>query len=303
MKARGFAIALCAAVALVGPLARADEAATATPVERAVEIYKRANALYDAGKLEDAEKLYREAWQLAKGYDIASNLGAVTFDRGKYRDAAEYLSYALASFPAGGKPAERTNIQDALKKARAHVGALKLQVNVPRARLSINGKAIGDSPLSLEVFVDPGSITVAAELDGYEPAAQTIEAKAGEAREVTLALAPKQTPPVERSMVGPVVAFGVGGAGLLLGIVTAAVAVAKTNDVGAACSVTKTCPNSARGDYDSALALSRVSTVGFAVAGVGAAVGLTLVVLQNRKASPTTSIVVGPAFVGVKGAF
>lgn len=185
MSMRPWTMALCAAIVLVGATAHSDGA---SPAARAAEIYKRANALYDAGKLEAAEKLYREAWGISKSYDIASNLGAVMFDRGEYREAAEYLSYALANFPAGGKTAERVGIEKALSQAKTRVATLHISVNVAHARVLLDGKPIGEAPVSSDVFVDEGKRTVEAQADGYVTKSTTIEAKAGQASDVKLEL-------------------------------------------------------------------------------------------------------------------
>jgi hypothetical protein len=247
MSTKGMTIAFFAALMALGPIASADGAPAGTPAERAAEIYKRANALYDAGKLEAAEKLYREAWQIAKTYDIAANLGAVAFDRGEYRDAAEYLSYAVASFPAGGKTAERIGIEKALKQAKERVCTLHVTVNVARAHVHLDGQPIGDAPLATEVFVNVGKRTLRVEADGYQPKSTTIDAKAGATEDVKLDLAPAPVPAVTatasatatvvalppRSLVPAYAIGGVGVASLIAGGVLLGVGRAERADADA----------------------------------------------------------------------
>jgi hypothetical protein len=215
MKAGRLALVLCALMVAAPAPVHADE--STTPAARATLLYKEANALYDGGKLEEAEKLYRQAWALSKSYDIASNLGAVAFDRGKYRDAAEYLSFALATFPAGGKPAERASIEAALKKAKENVATVKLRTGVSSAQVSIDGASIGEVADGAEVFVDPGKHTIAAIAKDHDRASRAIEVKQGEASTVDLTMT--RSGPEERSKVPAFVMGGVGAASLVAGAV------------------------------------------------------------------------------------
>ncbi len=158
------------------------------------------------------------------------------------------------------------------------------------------------SPLTDEIFADAGTVTVEAGLDGYAPAKQQLVTKKGEARDVALEMV-RQEAPQGRSMLGPAIAFGIGGAGLVLGAVTAGVAVAGKNSLAEKCAPSGACDESARGELDTSIAMSRVSTAGFIVAGIGAAVGATLLLLPNKDKSSRTALQLGPGFVGVKGVF
>lgn len=231
MKGYGFALGVSALLTMLAGPVLADDATTSAPASRAAELYRQANALYDAGKLDDAEKLYREAWSLTKSYDIASNLGAVTFDRGKYRDAAEYLSFALASFPAGGRAAERTGIESALKQAKGHVCAVKIHAGLPRAQISIDGVSIGEVAAGAEVFVEPGRHTIDVRADGFVPQQTNIEATAGSAREMRLVLAAQAASGARKELLiagGAVTGAGIVAGAVLLGVSTSVLGEAKT---------------------------------------------------------------------------
>jgi hypothetical protein len=62
------------------------------------------------------------------------------------------------------------------------------------ARISVDGKQVGTSPIKTPVFVDPGRRTIEATLDDYETAKKTIDAAKGSSREVKLSLVPKPKP-------------------------------------------------------------------------------------------------------------
>ena len=78
---------------------------------------------------------------------------------------------------------------------------------------------------------------------------------------------------------------------------------AKYGEVAKACNGTA-CPEGVRGDADTGRTLAHVSTAGFVLAGVGAAVGVTLLLVPVGTKEPArAALTVGPSFLGVKGAF
>lgn len=211
--------------------------------EKAAELYRQANKLYDEKKLASAEALYREAWDLQKSYDIASNLGAVELDLGKPAAAAEMLSFALTQFPARGKPAERAALEARLARAKGLVCTLRITTNAAGAEIFVDGRRAGMAPLADDVFVDPGARTIEVKQKGHRDAKKTIAATPGARLEVALTLeaapgapvasaaprAPAALPPPapqKRSVIpaiamgaAGVVAMGVGGA--LIGVAEA----------------------------------------------------------------------------------
>jgi hypothetical protein len=69
-------------------------------------------------------------------------------------------------------------------------------VSIDDAEILVDGQPIGRSPLSEEVFVDPGPHAIEARLHGHEPARQVIEVEGGASVEVALSLAPIAVPEV-----------------------------------------------------------------------------------------------------------
>jgi hypothetical protein len=186
------------------------------------QIFEQANKLYDAGKLPEAEKAYLEAWKLKRSYDVAGNLGNVEADMHKWRAAAEYLTFAIREFPAGGKPALRDSMLARLTEAQKQVGRLRLKVSRPHAEVFIDGTSIGVAPLADDVYVDPGSHLVEARLDPFTPVQVTVNAVAGQTQDVDVAL---HAPRANRAiiMAGAVVA----GAGVITGAVLLAAGIGK----------------------------------------------------------------------------
>jgi hypothetical protein len=105
-----------------------------------------------------------------------------------------------------------------------------------------------------------------------------------------------EAPPPAKKSILPWVAFGVGGAGLLLGGITGAVALGDHGTLADKCK--NGCPPDQKGTLDSYHTMGMLSTVGFIVAGLGAAAGVVLLVTQPKDTSGTES---APAPGGTTG--
>jgi hypothetical protein len=140
------------------------------------------------GRWGEAHAAWLAAWSLKRHYQIAGNLGAAEVHLGRYREAAEHLSFYMREAPAA-KVKERQKAQELLVEARKHVGALMLKVEPAGADVLVDGVSVGKTPLAEEVFVNPGARVIEARFDGYEVARVKVDAAAGAAREVPLKLA------------------------------------------------------------------------------------------------------------------
>jgi hypothetical protein len=209
-----FALSLAAAPAV------ADDATPKTTRlrDQADELFSQGAKAYLAGRYPEAEQKLEQAWAIKRTHDIAGNLGVVKNRLGKPAEAAQYLAWSLLHFPPTESARARQGYADELAKARAEVGALRIKVNVAGAEITVNGKPLGNAPLETEAFVAPGTASVRAQIDGYVPVQQSVVIGKGEARDVTLTLAPIAEPEVKRSIVPGVVLGGVAGVALATGI-------------------------------------------------------------------------------------
>lgn len=284
------------------PAAPSADGATADPVRK---LFEEGTADLNAGKsLEAAEKL-RAVWQQKKTYDVAGNLGAALLKLGRPGEAARFVAHGLASYPAGGKPSGRQRLEELLSEAKGKAAEVRLAVSGGAAafEVRVDGAVIEAGLAGPSLFVEPGARVIEVSAKGYVTARQTVDGKAGQAVDVALALVPERGP-AERSLLGPGITFGVGGVGLVVGAIAAGVSFAKFGELEKACGPELACAESLRGEVETGRTLGHVSTAAFVVAGVGAAVGVTLLLLPPSSKPPANAgMVVGPGFVGVKGAF
>ncbi|MFN7134343.1 MAG: PEGA domain-containing protein [Myxococcales bacterium] len=221
--------------------ARADEPPLFISMDRvasdlADDLTKKALALAKAGKWTDARDALQEAFELKRSYDIAGNLGIVEAHLERWRDAAEHLKYAFKTFPGNGKPEQKKRVELTLAKVLPRVGALKIDVNVGKADVIIDGRTVGTTPLPDVVFVEPGRRTVVVKRPGYDDESRGVDVAPGSNGELSFSLRPETKPkpppdePTPRPPLWLVIATGALGAG---GIATGAALAAAANGKGA----------------------------------------------------------------------
>lgn len=279
--------------------------------------------------LTDAEK-YFHAPTITRMRALAhENLGQLLEARALHRQIADENL-------AAGAPAEFTKAREEAKNSLVTLEKRipKVVIALPHApagtRVSLDGKVLDAATLAAPLRMNPGkhALTIEPpngqkirrEVDLRETSVETVEVDLAPPPAVTAA--PNATvalpigsppegasspPPPARSILGPAIAFGAGGAGLVVGAITGGMTLAKAGEIRALCGGDLDCPESARTKVglDGAKGIGYVSTAAFVVAGVGAAVGVVLLVLPAGKkdAPPRAAVTAAPGFVGVRGAF
>jgi len=226
------------------------------------------------------------------------------------------------------------------------IGGIVVTVNgkdggaVPNVKILVDGISINSASLGIRREVDPGTHAVKASAEGYRSAEIHVTVPAGGSATAPLSLekqtsaaasaptrapapaavppapvggppAPDATPPEPAATSGgrgiwPWAAFALGGAGLAVGTVGGILAIGKHSTLSNEC--TATCPPSAGSDLDAYHTLSTLSTIGFVVAGVGAATGTALLLWPRSESTTTTSglhvvPILGAGTLGATGTF
>lgn len=186
--------------------------------------------------------------------------------------------------------------------------------------VSIDDQTIAPNLVGIPRKLNPGKHVVVAKAAGEE-ARETVTLAHFDNKRVTLRVVKKVAPKVEPKTETPPeqeepsadgkkpvpliswVGFGVGAAGLAVGSVAGILSLSKTSDATKDC-VGNECPRSAQPDLDSANTLATVSNVGFAIAIVGAAVGVVgLFVLRPAPEPKAASARITFTPAGVAGTF
>ncbi|HEX2670639.1 MAG TPA: PEGA domain-containing protein [Polyangiaceae bacterium] len=330
--------ALCAALlATLSSASHADEAAENIAAARTLGI--QGVQLADAGKCPEAIEKLTRAEALHHAPTILGRLGECQVNVGEVVTGTENLNTVVrevlpASAPKVFRDAQE-RAQKVLNAATPKIAHLVIHVNPEdvKASVAISGKSVPAALLGAERPTDPGTHQVTATAEGYKPASATVTLAEGAHQEVTLQLEkdptavaalppstsgaaaalPPEGPPepgAKKSKVPAIVAFSIGGAGLLAGGITGGLAMSKASD----------CPNKvcqSQSDLDSAKTMATVSTIGFSVGIAGVAVG-TILLLTGGSSSekpaqaqatrrPSPQFAMQPYFgvssLGVSGSF
>jgi hypothetical protein len=231
--------------------------------------------------------------------------GRALIGLGQFVEAQERFELVLREGVATDAPAVWKNaLTDAsklLEEVKPKVAWLTVTIaNGVNAQVNIDDQRIPQAAFDVHRATNPGTRTIEATAEGYEPQKRVVELAEGEQRPLTLTL--KQFPaPISSSKPAPVsripgqppsypqdsnsklpyVALGVGGLGIAVGAITGYLALRKHSELTSVCHGSA-CPPSAQSDIDTYHSLGYVSGISF---GVGLAAATTGFVLL-RLASP-----------------
>jgi hypothetical protein len=330
-------LALMLALALASPAmsssARAQpHAPTAQDLETARTLYKEGKELRAAGDLSGAIAKLQAAHALGNTPVTGIELARTYAQAGKLVEGRE-VALQVARIPVAGDETEKS--ADARAEAAKLAEELRPRIATVTARVtgvgpgevahvSIDGAAVPDAALQEPQKVNPGKHDVVVRVgDGAAAREVHQSAEAAEGQAVTVLLevpaappAPPAPPPAApapepKHGMPPLakVGFGVAIAGGAIGLISGLGAIERKSQLAQECNAKQQCDSSNNGaaDLDAAHMWATVSTVSFAIAGVGAAVGIVTLLMDPRRSSPPAEARVAPwigaGMAGVHGAF
>jgi hypothetical protein len=307
----------------------AQQQPSASDRETARALMSEGREKRDAGDLAAALKAFTTADSIMHVPTTGLEVARTQEKMGQYLEARETL-IAVLRIPAS--PSDPAPFAEARKAAEALDADLAKRIpslavdatsEVPGPiSIVVDDQAVAPNLVGIARKMNPGKHVVVAKAGGEE-IREVVNLTPGDQKRVSLRVAKKPPPPPkpepsaepspepdpsgggEKRAVPLVswIGFGVGGAGLLVGAVTGIISISKTNSIEGC--VGNECPRNAQSDIDSANTFATISNIGFAVAIVGAAVGVVgMFVLKpppKQTASTSTFVTVGPT--GVAGTF
>jgi hypothetical protein len=309
----GVVVAGLIGVAMLTSPARAQTAAENKAAARAlglegIQLAMDGNCEAALDKLERAHELYFAP-------TIAVWLGECRIKEGQLVAGTETLQRVVrepltATSPAAFRSAQM-RAQTLLDENLPRLAKLTVNVEAPAGsqyQVVIDGKALPGAMIGVARPIDPGAHEVGASGSGLQPVSESITLPEGETDSLTLTLLPAPTsaapvadtgtgaPPPATDLattdpgsgksnkglkVGGYTALAVGGLGIIAGSAFGVSATNKRNELDNQCP-DKQCPPSAQSDLDAVKSSATVSTVGFAVGGVGIAAGTALLIVATK---------------------
>ena len=328
------ALAVVSTITMVAP-AWADP--TPEEIAAARTIGTEGLKLADAGDCVAAIGRLERAATLVPAPTILTKLGECQIKVGRLVAGTENLRRsALAPLAPGASQAfvkAQESARQLLAANEGRIGKVKVVIRPAdaHATVTVDGEPVAKAILETERPTDPGNRTIEATAPGFKPWKRSVEVRESTTTTVEIGLQPEEaraappvvtTPPTAAptftepppppptpaspSRVPAYVAFGIGGAGLVVGTIFGLSASAKKSSLDGTC-VDKHCPTSSQSDVDAMKSSATVSTLGFAVGVVGLGVGTVLFLRPGSSTSEATSLraqpYVGLGSVGLRGAF
>jgi hypothetical protein len=286
---------------------QAQAQVSAADRETARSMMQEGRELRDKGDLKGALQRFKSA-------DDIMHVPTTSFEVARTQVALGMLVEALDTIAAIRRTPALSDDPTPFKDARVKADELDAQVEgkVPSLSITVSGGAEGETPaisvdgVSLPAAsagvprkVNPGHHVVTARAPSGQ-AKEELDVAEGERKDVQLVLASGGTPPGENppSDQGPEAAHNivhtpgpltyggiiVGGIGLVGGAITGLMTLSKASAVKSECTgPNKTCTTAqGKSDLSAGNSLATISTIGFAVAGAGAAVAVVSLILGHK---------------------
>lgn len=303
--------------------------------ESARQFLDRGDEQVEKGDLEGALASYRAAHELMHVPTTGVEVARLLVKLGKLVEARD-VALEVTRMPAGPKESRafkvaRGTAETLARDLAAQIPSLRIELTPESAAeettLEIDQRTVPLSALGLGYSLNPGAHRIRISATGYETASRSITLRPGESQTLRVELIPDPTPtakplakpkapvtkasPREDSSVlrtsAPVappeegstwpqwLGFSLGGAGLVVGAVTGVLSLDRTRAAKEHCTGNK-CTPEATDDLNQATKMANISNVGFGVAVLGTALGVTGILLSggSSETSAKVHVTAGP---------
>jgi hypothetical protein len=172
------------AASLVPALALAAPPASQAPLSQSLtgaarDAYASAEILSRNQDFAGALSKYRQAYELSKDPRLLFNMALCERSLHAYaRMQSLLLQYKREAGPAIGKD-DKADVDAALVAIQRLVGSVKLAVNEAGASVSVDGEAVGTTPLALPLVLDLGAHTLVVTKPGFDDVTQAVRVDGG----------------------------------------------------------------------------------------------------------------------------
>jgi hypothetical protein len=159
----------------LSPLALASPKATfsSDAYVQAKQLFREGNQFFAKKEFEKALERFQRAKALYPSYKIEVNLGTTFQAMGRLPEAAVHFEqFLLKADNQAEKQKEQTMIQrvrSRLADLQHKIGRVELSCPVWGAKVMIDGKVVGHTPLHHDIYLNIGSYSLAVNKPGYSP--------------------------------------------------------------------------------------------------------------------------------------
>lgn len=292
-------------------------------------IVLQALGAYDAGRWDEARRLFERAHGLDPTARTLRTIGMAAFNQGDYVAALQNLEAALVDPRKPLTAEQRGHVTQLIERANQEVGRFRLRLQPETARLLVDGKSPTQSRDG-ELVLMPGHHELEVAARGHETLTSRLEVEARDRTVLELALrvetaqqqgqpsgelAPPQSAPLRQSgraatesnagstarSTWGVVALGVGGAALVASVITGGLALSEKSKLDDACR-DRRCGPTAYDRVDRYDGLRTAAGVTLAAAVVGAGVGTYLLLSGgDEQGGARVEALLSPTHIAIRG--
>lgn len=310
-------------IALLAPATALAAPPSAEDREAARKLADEGAELFDAGRYDEAVKLFRKADEKVHAPTFGLAIAQAYAKGGKLIEArAHYQKVVNEKLPPSPPP----SFVEAQAAARRELDELSRRI--PTLQIVLSGAGAGGAKVAIDgapvASIDqplernPGDHRIDVTPGSGKPISRELTLREGATERIEIAL-PGAAPGSEKASSGSkgsilpaAISLGIGAVGIGVGAVTGAMALGRAGDIKDACSG-NVCPKSLEGEASSAGTLADISTVSFIAGGVGVAAGVVLLILRPGGSSedasaaaparPFVNVSFGPGSAWVSGKF
>lgn len=148
--------------------------------QRANKLFQEGRALYSKSKYSEALTRFQGANRLFPSYKIDVSIGFCLDVLHRSPEAAQYFERFLAHPQSRENAALLKRVQGRLKKIRSILGTITLTTKTRGAIISVDGRAVGRTPLRHRIYLPPGTYFVTVEKSGRMLMEKSITLEVGE---------------------------------------------------------------------------------------------------------------------------
>jgi hypothetical protein len=282
---------------------------SAVEKETARTLMNEGRAARASGDVAAALKAFEGAHKIMGVPTTGLEYGRALYDAKRWVEARDVLLAVGRSQPSPGEPAvfaEARDSADALAAELApRIPTLRIEVKgvAPTAiqKIELDGRPVTVAP-GMPIKVDPTEHVAVVHVRGVQRSAKENFAE-GQTKALVIDFAgvdfpePEPPPPSGGPNVLAITGFSLAGAGAIVGLVGGGIHLSKTSSLESQCEA-GVCPATLADDHAAAGRWATISNVGFAVAGVGLAVGVIgLLTAPSSKAEPVAAARATPSLV------
>lgn len=178
---------------LAAPAAADDSAAAKREADRH---FKTGVKLFEETKYSEALAEFEQAYALASHPLVLYNLATTHRALSQYAQAVDFYNRFLAEGKGVVKPSQLAKGHRELDDVLRLIARVEVTTTPEGATVSVDGRALGPTPLGQPLILGPGDHVVNATLDGHDPAERRFRVAAGDTLAVALTLARRPDEPV-----------------------------------------------------------------------------------------------------------